>query len=74
MLREVPLQRQYTDLHGINQRPAGNLDATVDGRPLESAFYQPRPAIFSASGICETFRPTIGSPRSLLTSARMLAS
>jgi len=36
--------------------------------------YQPRPASFSDSGMLETFKPTMGSPRLRLTSARMAAS
>ena len=41
---------------------------------LHYLYYQPRVEISSSSGIVDIWRPTIGSPRSSLTSARILAS
>ncbi len=58
MFCKITLQSQNTDFHAVKVR----------------RLYQPLPAISSSAGMAETCRPTIGSPRLRLTSARILGS
>ena len=76
MFRKIALESKYTYLHSCNSEKQVHKYSQSNVFTCIPVYdiYHPRPAIRSTSGIWETLRPTIGSPRFLLTSARILAS
>src|SRR5450759_2573064 len=57
-----------------NDQVFGEISLKCEDANLHKIGYQPLPAIKSWSGIEEICRPTMGSPRLRLTSARILGS